>query len=167
MTNSAEIIASDIDPVLTHIESIANKASNTPGALLPVLHSVQDQYGYIPHASVAVIAKALNLSRADVHGVITFYHHFRQTPGGQHQLHICRAEACQSMGAEQLIQNMQTHLGIKTGETDTGQSISLDAIYCLGNCAAAPAVMLNNKVYGRVDTQRLEDLITTVLAGDQ
>lgn len=167
MTKSAEIIARDVDPIKQRTLDLATELAAIPGALLPVLHAVQDEFGYIPHASVAVIAEVLNLSRADVHGVITFYHHFRQQTPTRHQLHICRAEACQSMGAEQLIAQTKTMLNIDIGESCSDGSLSLDAIYCLGNCAAAPAIMIDENVYGRVDIERLKQLINPLLADNK
>ncbi len=130
-----------------------------PGALLPILHSLQEEFGYVDHAAVPLIADALNLSLADVHGVITFYHDFRHHPPGRHVLKLCRAEACQSMGCDKTIRFVEDRLGVKLGDTTPDQSITVEAVYCLGNCALSPAAMLDGKLYGRVTPQVAEFLI--------
>ena len=130
-----------------------------PGGLLPLLHAIQDDVGYIPEDSYASIGKALNLSVAEVHGVVSFYHHFRTQPPGKHILHICRAESCQAMGSEHLEIHAKSKLGIDYHETSLNGDITLEPIYCLGNCALSPAVMLDEKVYGRVSRTRLDELI--------
>ena len=130
-----------------------------PGGLLPLLHSIQDDIGYIPEHSYKSISKALNLSVAEVHGVVSFYHHFRTTPPGQHVLHICRAESCQAMGATELEAHAKTLLDVDYHQTTKDGAISLEPIYCLGNCALSPAVMLDEKVYGRVSNARLDALV--------
>jgi len=135
-----------------------------PGGLLPLLHAIQDDIGYIPEDSYEVIGKALNLSVAEVHGVVSFYHHFRTQPPGKHILHICRAESCQAMGSEHLEIYAKSKLGIDYHETSHNGSITLEPIYCLGNCALSPAVMLNEKVYGRVSRTRLDELIAVAEA---
>ena len=141
------------------IRDIANAGADKPGALLPVLHAVQDQFGYLPEESVPIIADVLNLSRADVHGVITFYHLFRQSPPGEHTLYMCRAEACQSMGANRLIDHARETLAVGFHETTKDGRFSLEPIYCLGNCACAPAVMIDETVHGRVTPARLDELV--------
>jgi formate dehydrogenase subunit gamma len=130
-----------------------------PGALLPVLHALQDEFGYVDEAAVPVVAEALNISCADVHGVISFYHDFRRTPPGRHVLKMCRAEACQSMGCERVILHVENRLGRKLGETTEDGGFSLGAVYCLGNCALSPAVMLDGKLYGRVNAEVADFLI--------
>ncbi|MEM7081180.1 MAG: formate dehydrogenase subunit gamma [Pseudomonadota bacterium] len=137
-----------------------------PGGLLPILHRLQDQLGYVPEESVPVVAKALNLSRAEVHGVISFYHHFRRTPPGRRTLFVCRSEACQSVGGRALEQHAKERLGIDWHETTTDGSVTLEPIYCLGNCACAPAVMLDEQVVGRVTSGRLDALIDDLSATD-
>jgi formate dehydrogenase subunit gamma len=121
-----------------------------PGALLPILHALQEEFGYVDHAAVPLIADALNISHADVHGVITFYHDFRHQAPGRHVLRLCRAEACQSMGCDRTIRHVETRLGVKLGETTPDQMFTVEAVYCLGNCALSPAGMLDGKPYGRV-----------------
>lgn len=130
-----------------------------PGALLPILHGVQDALGYIPPHSVADIAKALNLSRAEVHGVISFYHYFRDTPPGKHTVHLCRAESCQAMGGKQLEAHVKTKLGIDYHETTADGKFSLEPIYCLGNCACSPAIQIDKDIHGRVSAKSFDNLI--------
>ncbi|MFC4728188.1 formate dehydrogenase subunit gamma [Coralloluteibacterium thermophilus] len=138
-------------------EAIALHARR-PGPLLPILHEVQDALGYVPEGAVAPIAAALNVSRADVHGVVSFYHHFRKRPPGRHVLQVCAAEACQAMGARALQAHAERVLGMRHGTTADG-AITLEPVYCLGNCALSPAVMLDGALHGRVDPERLDRLI--------
>lgn len=133
-----------------------------PGALLPILHGIQDRIGHIPPEAVPVIADELNLSRAEVHGVISFYHYFRQTPPGRHTVQICQAESCQAMGSARLTAHAKQALGIDFHETTADQEFSLEPVYCLGNCACSPAVMIDDDVYGRVSNDRLDHLLDTV-----
>lgn len=135
---------------------------NKPGALLPILHGIQDHLGHIPPEAVPEIASELNLSRAEVHGVITFYHHFRQTPPGRHTLQICQAESCQAMGSVALTEHAKKLLGVDFHETTTDQAFSLEPVYCLGNCACSPAIMVDDEVYGRVTPARLEAILNEV-----
>ena len=130
-----------------------------PGALLPILHAVQDALGFVPADAVPLIAHELNLSRADVHGVVTFYHDFRRKPAGRHVLKLCRAEACQSAGGDPLAQHAERRLGLRIGGTAADGSVTLEAVYCLGLCAVAPSAMLDGKVVGRLDEKRLDALI--------
>lgn len=125
-----------------------------PGALLPILHDIQDALGYIPPDAVAQIAAALNLSRAEVHGVVTFYHHFRTTPPARHTIQVCCAEACQSMGAERLIQHAEKKLAhLEQGECE------LQPVYCLGLCATSPAVMIDEQLHARVTPEKFDLLL--------
>lgn len=131
-----------------------------PGALLPVLHALQREFGYIDRdAAVPLVADVLNISRAEVVGTISFYHDFRDTPPGRHVLKMCRAEACQAMGAETLIAHAEAWLGARLGETTADRRVTLDAVYCLGNCALSPAIMLDGHLHGRVTLARLERLV--------
>lgn len=138
------------------------------GALLPILHDVQDALGFVPEGAVAPIASALNLSRADVHGVISFYHEFRTVPAGLHVVKLCRAEACQSMGGRALEAHARRRLGLKPGEHDTPDRIfTLEPIYCLGNCALSPAMLLDGELHGRVTPERFDALIEASLTGER
>lgn len=130
-----------------------------PGNLLPILHGIQDSLGYIPPQAVADIAQALALSHAEVHGVISFYHYFRQTPPGKHTLKLCRAESCQAMGSKALEQHAKQQLGIDFHETTADGLFSLEAVYCLGNCACSPAITLDDTLHGRVTADKLDHLI--------
>jgi len=129
------------------------------GPLLEILHDVQRALGCVPRPAVAIIAEALNLSRAEVHGVVTFYHFFRAAPPGARVLRLCRAEACQSVNGRALEQHAMQRLGIKCGETTPDGRITLEAVYCLGLCACAPAAMLDGEVYGRVTPEWLDELL--------
>lgn len=130
-----------------------------PGALLQVLHAVQDALGYVPEAAVPMIAHDLNQSRAEVHGTLSFYHYFRTEPGGRHVIYLCRAEACQSMGARDLEQHAKKRLGIDFHQTTSDGAFTLEPVYCLGNCACAPSVMVDRTLHGRVDAERFEAIL--------
>lgn len=138
------------------LERILAQQAGLPGPLLPILHAVQDELGFIAPAYVARIADALNLSRAEVHGVISFYHYFRQHEPGRHVVHVCRAEACQAMRSEATEQHAKRELGVEYGGTSADGLFTLEPAYCLGNCAAAPTVMIDEKLYGRVTPERLD-----------
>jgi formate dehydrogenase subunit gamma len=129
------------------------------GALLPILHAVQEAFGCIPKAAVPQIAQALNLSRAEVHGVVSFYHDFRRTPPGRHVLKLCQAEACQSMGCRSLAAHVRDRLGIGLGETTPDGRVTLEVVYCLGLCATAPSAMLDGTVHGRLTPARVDALL--------
>jgi formate dehydrogenase subunit gamma len=130
-----------------------------PGALLPVLHALQDHFGYVDTAAVPLLAEMLNLSRAEVHGVISFYDYFRTTPPGRRTLRICRAEACQAMNGNALVAHAKKRLAIDFHETTRDGAVTLEPVYCLGNCGCAPAIMLDDKLYGRMTATRLDDLL--------
>jgi formate dehydrogenase subunit gamma len=132
------------------------------GPLLPILHEVQQEFGYVPQEAMPVIAEELNLSRAEVHGVVTFYHDYRDHPAGRHVLKLCRAEACQSMGGDALAERVKTLLGIDFHQTTLDGGVTLEPVYCLGLCACAPAVMLDGELYGRVDDQTAAELVAEV-----
>jgi formate dehydrogenase subunit gamma len=129
------------------------------GALLPILHAVQNQLGFIPPDSIPILSQRLNLSRAEIHGVISFYHDFRTEPGGTHTVQICRAEACQSMGSRQLEAHAKLALGVDFGATTKDGRVTLEPVYCLGNCACAPSVRIGDRVYARVDNLRFDQLM--------
>ena len=133
-----------------------------PGALLPILHALQEEFGYVDEAAVPVVAEALNLSHAEVHGVITFYHDFRHTPPGRHTLQVCRAESCQAMGCDTLIRHLENRLGVKIGNTTPDESFTFQPVYCLGNCALSPAAMLDGKPYGRLSAEIADFLLDDV-----
>lgn len=145
--------------MLSTVQEVITALKDKPGALLPVLHGIQDALGYIPADSVPVIAKALNLSRAEVHGVISFYHYFRDTPPGKHTMHLCRAESCQAMGASRLEEHVKSKLGIDFHETTADGQFSLEPVYCLGNCACSPAMQIGHDIYGRVSASVFDDII--------
>jgi formate dehydrogenase subunit gamma len=135
------------------------RLKSMPGALLPVLHAVQGALGYVPKEAVPLIARQLNLSVAEVHGVVTFYHYFRTTPGGRHVVHVCRAEACQALGAQALERHAQAALGVDFHGTTADGAIRLEPVYCLGNCALGPAVMIDTRLEGRVTATRFDELM--------
>jgi len=141
------------------IRRLAAAQAAEPGALLPILHAIQDQFGYVPESAVPIVAEVLNLSRAEVHGVVTFYHFFRTKAPGKQILYVCRAEACQSMGSHALEQHVRNKLKIDFHETTADGRFSLEPVYCLGNCACSPAVMVDETVYGRVTPQRLDEIL--------
>lgn len=130
-----------------------------PGALLPVLHAIQDELGCVPPSAVPLIADGLNLSRAEVHGVISFYHYFRETQPGRHTIHMCRAEACQAMNQRALETYAKQHLGVDFHQTTANGTFTLEPVYCLGNCACSPAIMIDGELYGRVTPQRFDTIV--------
>lgn len=134
-----------------------NKAM--PGALLPILHALQETFGYIDREAEALIAEALNISRAEVHGVVTFYHDFRQSPPPAHTLKLCRAEACQSLGADRLAARATAKLGIGFNEATADNRVGLEPVYCLGLCSAAPSAMLDGRIVARLDDAKLDALL--------
>jgi formate dehydrogenase subunit gamma len=134
------------------------------GPLLPILHDVQAEWGHIPDAAQPVIAAALNISRAEIHGVVSFYHDFRDHPAGRHTLRICRAEACQSMGGNATAEAAKRALGIDWHGTTPDGAVTLEPVFCLGLCACAPAAQLDGQLHARVDADKLATLIATVRA---
>jgi formate dehydrogenase subunit gamma len=133
-----------------------------PGALLPILHALQDDFGYVDKEAVPMIADALNISIAEVHGVISFYHDFHTEPHGRHVLKMCRAESCQAMGCDSVIEHVEKKLDLKLGETTADGALTVEAVYCLGNCALSPNVMLDGKPYGRVSKDVADFLVDSV-----
>jgi len=130
-----------------------------PGALIEILHGVQAELGFIPPAAVAVLAEQLNLSRAEVHGVVTFYHYFRHEAPGRHTLRVCQAESCQAMGADVLAEHVKKRLGVDFHETTPDGAYTLEPVYCLGNCACSPALMRDEEPCGRVTPARFDELL--------
>ncbi len=147
------------------IVSILEQGAAEPGGLLPSLHAIQDATGFIPEECIANIARAFNLSQAEVHGVITFYHDFRTTPPAKHAVRICRAEACQSMGAEKLLAHAVQALGCGLHEKTPDGMFSLEPVYCLGHCACSPAIMLDGAMHARVTPERFDQLVASVKEG--
>jgi formate dehydrogenase subunit gamma len=141
------------------VDRIVAGHADQPGALLPILHGIQKELGYIPPEAVARIAEGMNLSRAEVPGVISFYHFFRQHRPGRHVVQLCRAEACQAMGCEATEAQARSNLGVDYHGTTADGQFTLEAAYCLGNCAAGPSVMIDDKLYGRVTPERLKELL--------
>jgi len=129
------------------------------GPLLPVLQALQETFGCVSEAAVVMVAEALNLSRAEVHGVVTFYHDFRREPAGRHILKLCRAEACQAAGGDALAKHAEARLGVAMGVTAPDGSVTLEPVYCLGLCATAPSAMIDGRVVGRLDQQRLDAVL--------
>ena len=135
------------------------RQKDRPGGLLPLLHDIQDRLGHVPQDALPEIAKALNLSRAEVHGVVTFYHHFRSEKPGKQVVRICRAEACQAMGANELVAHAKKTLGVDFHGTTEDGRFTLEAVYCLGNCACSPAIMIDDDLHGRVTPGRFDELV--------
>ena len=134
------------------------------GPLLPILHGLQEEFGYVPQDTLPIIAEALNLSRAEVHGVVTFYHDYRGHPAGRHVLKLCQAEACQSMGSDATTARLKQLLGIGFHETTKDGSVTLEPVYCLGLCACAPSAMLDGEVIGRLDAEKIDEIVAEVHA---
>ena len=144
---------------LTTVHSVLERRVGMPGALLPILHDVQDALGHIPAHVVPEIAAALGLSRAEVHGVVTYYHHFRTEPAGRHVVQICRAESCQAMGSDRLLAHAKQHLGCDLHGTTPDGAFTLEPVYCLGLCANSPAMMLGDELHARVTPQAFDALV--------
>ncbi len=138
---------------------------NRPDELLEIFHDLQHEFGYVPDQTLPIIANALNRSRAEIYGVLTFYHEFRRTPGGRHNIKICRAEACQAMHTQELCRHAEDKLRVKFGETTADGQFSLEAVYCLGNCALSPAIMIDGELYGCVDKERFDVIISDLDRG--
>lgn len=142
------------------IKSIVVRSKDMPGAMLPILHEIQDAVGYVPAEAVPIIADGLNVSRAEVHGVISYYHHFRQQPGAQHVLKLCRAEACQAVGAEALAGYAKAKLGCDFHQHSTDGVFALEPVYCLGHCACGPSLIVNDaEVHARMTTEKFDALL--------
>ena len=144
------------------VKRIIKELQGLPGALLPILHRLQDELGFIPPALLPVIAAGLNLSRAEVHGVASFYHYLRSSPPGRNSIQICRAESCQAMGSRALEAHAQRTLQCKFDQTSADGEFTLLPVYCLGNCACSPAVRVGDKVYGHVDAAKFDALVAAL-----
>lgn len=151
------IAASD---VAARAGAVIDSMKSMEGPLLPILHGIQEEFGYVPQDALPLIAEALNLSRAEVHGVMTFYHDYRDHPAGRHVLKLCRAEACQSMGGDLLADRVKQLLGIDFHQTTLDGSVTLEPVFCLGLCACAPAAMLDGELHGRLSNESISELVT-------
>ncbi len=138
---------------------ICEERGNRPDELLEIFHAVQHELGYVPEVTLPVIAEALNLSRAEVYGVLSFYHDFRRTPPGRHVVKMCRAEACQALNTDKVCAHAEQKLGTKFGGTSPDGEFSLEPVYCLGNCALSPAMLIDDELYGCVDEKRFDAII--------
>ncbi len=148
--------------VVPRTQAVIEAMARLEGPLLPILHGVQAEFGFVPTESLPVIAEALNISRAEAHGVVTFYHDYRRAPAGRHVLKLCQAEACQSMGSDKIATMVKSALGIGFHETARDGSVTLEPVYCLGLCACAPAAMLDGEVIGRMDAAAIEEIVSEV-----
>ena len=151
---------STAEPPQRDLHALISEHSGGEGPLLPMLHAIQAAYGHIPQEAIPLIADALNLTKAEVHGVVTFYHDFRETPAGRHVIKLCRAEACQWVGGAALADRVLGKLGLDWGGTTANGAVTVEAVYCLGLCACGPAAMVDGKVVGRVDDTRMAKILT-------
>ena len=148
--------------IIARVNEILAAHQGMEGSLLPILHAIQEAFGYVPQAALPIIAQDLSLTKAEVHGVMSFYHDFRENPAGRHVLKLCRAEACQSMGADDLAAHAQNKLGIEWHETTKDGAVTLEPVFCLGLCACGPAAMVDGRLVGRVDAARFDALLEEV-----
>jgi len=139
--------------------AIIDELKELKGATMPILHALQEEFGYVHDEAVPLIADALNLSQAEVFGTLTYYHDFRREPAGRHVLKVCRAEACQSVGCEALVDHLKDAHGIAMGSTTSDRMLTVETVYCLGNCALGPSLMLDGEVIGRADAGIIDDLV--------
>jgi formate dehydrogenase subunit gamma len=146
------------------VASIVDGMRGMEGPLLPILHEVQEEFGYVPQEALPVIARGLNLSRAEVYGVVSFYHDYRKEPAGRHVLKVCQAESCQSMGSDAVAARLRQALGIDFHQTTPDGRVTLEPVYCLGLCACSPAAMLDGEVIGRIDADRIDEIVAEVRA---
>ncbi|MDO6441899.1 formate dehydrogenase subunit gamma [Marinobacter sp. 2_MG-2023] len=149
-------LADDWNPDMVRQDVAA--LQHEPGAVLPILHAIQNRIGYVPDGAVPIIAEMLQQTRADIHGVISFYHHFRTRPAGSNILEVCRAEACQARGGRTLEHHVQEKLGVGYHQTTADNEFTLEPVYCLGNCACGPSIRLNDEIIGRVTPQSFDEL---------
>jgi formate dehydrogenase subunit gamma len=164
MSNVQTINTTALGPVISRVQTqavlgICTELKSLAAPLIPILHAVQEKVGFVPKEAVPLIARELNLSVAEVHGVVSFYHYFRQDPGGRHIVHVCRAEACQAVGAPALEAHAKRALGVDFHGTTRDGAIRLEPVYCLGNCALGPSVMIDHELHGRVSPERFDELI--------
>lgn len=161
MTDSVPVFPSDLP---ASVRSALAKHAGKPGALLPILHDVQDALGYIPADAVPLIAKGLNLSRAEVHGVIKYYHHFRSEPAGRIVVQVCRAESCQACGADALMRHAEKALDCKSHHTRADGAYTLEPVYCLGMCALSPAIMVGDQLHARMTPEKFDSVVASLRA---
>jgi formate dehydrogenase subunit gamma len=164
MANVQIIDTKALGPVVSRVQTdavlgICAELKAMAAPLIPILHAVQEKVGFIPKDAVPLIARELNLSIAEVHGVVTFYHYFRQQPGGRHIVHLCRAEACQAVGAAAVEAHAKRSLGVDFHGTTRDGAITLEPVYCLGNCSLGPSIMIDHELHGRVSAQRFDELM--------
>ena len=150
--------------LVSAVTPIIERWKGEEGPLLPILNSILREFGYVPREVLPAIAEALNLTRAEVYGVVSFYHDYRENPPGRHVLKVCRAEACQSMGGEAVAERLESLLGVKFGETAADGSVTLEPVYGLGLCACAPSAMLDGDVIGRLDDEKAREIALEVRA---
>jgi len=150
---------------LSRVQAIVEKHAGRPGATLPILHDIQAELGYIPDEAIAVVAEGLNLSRAEIFGVVTFYADFRREPVGKHLVQVCRGEACQAMGGRKLEEHACQSLGCEFHQTTADGAVSLEPVFCLGNCACSPSIRIGDEIYGRVDEGQFDELIGELRGG--
>jgi formate dehydrogenase subunit gamma len=141
------------------VRTLIDRKRDAPGAMLPILHDLQDEFGYIDDAAIPLIAGALNISRAETRGVISFYHDFRRSPIDGRELKLCRAESCQAMGCEDLVSHLEAEHGIEVDGEDEGSELHVKSVYCLGNCALSPAALLDGEPIGRLDRDRIDAIV--------
>ena len=157
-----------VQPASTEVASrtmaVVEEMKHLEGPLLPILHGIQHEFGYVPREALPVIASELNLTRAEVYGVVSFYHDYRSKPAGRHVLKLCQAESCQSMGSDAVAARFKQLLGIDFHETTADGAVTLEPVYCLGLCACSPAAMLDGKPVGRIDAERVEEIVAEVRA---
>ena len=152
-------MSAQVPPDMRAVEAAIAQHEAMPGAMLPILHGIQESVGYIPPEAVQLIAQALNVSRAEVHGVVTYYHYFRQTPPGRHVVQVCRAEACQAMGGDALAAHAKATLACDFHETTEDGAFTLEPVYCLGQCACGPAIMIGDDLHARVSSDKFNRLL--------
>lgn len=152
----------DQSAIIAQVNQIIAAHQGVEGPLLPILHAIQHQFGHVPQAALPVIAQALSLTKAEVHGVMSFYHDFREEPAGRHVVKLCRAESCQSVGADRVAAHAQARLGVDWHGTTADGAVTLEPVFCLGLCACGPAAMVDGRLVGRVDEARVDALLAEV-----
>ena len=156
--------ATTTDNMIEKARAIVDAHRHLEGPLLPILHAVQDEFGYVPRDVQPAIADALNISRAEIHGVVSFYHDYRSEPAGRHVIRVCRSEACQSMGGEATAALLLKKLGLDWHQTSADGAVTVEPVYCLGLCACSPAAMVDGDVYGRLDDETINEILEEVRA---